>query len=194
MVEEREYRRLQEMNIQLTLTLTSMKKRTQELSKALAQNLSFNKKANENLKVQKETIHELEQKNNKINHVNVELDKKIIEYETQLFINKEQMLNSQFKLDDKEEQQKELAMRKDFEIENLKNQLDDYKLELEEAVLEVENIKSKIKDGFVKIYPQQDDKDVEIIMINQVIQTDDVYIMSSQDGTPQQLSPNSKHN
>ena len=182
------------MNIQLTLTLTSMKKRTQELSKALAQNLSFNKKANENLKVQKETIHELEQKNNKINHVNVELDKKIIEYETQLFINKEQMLNSQFKLDDKEEQQKELAMRKDFEIENLKNQLDDYKLELEEAVLEVENIKSNIKDGFVKIYPQQDDKDVEIIMINQVIQTDDVYIMSSQDGTPQQLSPNSKHN
>jgi len=194
MVEEREYRRLQEMNIQLTLTLTSMKKRTQELSKALAQNLSFNKKANENLKVQKETIHELEQKNNKMNHVNVELDKKIIEYETQLFINKEQMLNSQFKLDDKEEQQKELAMRKDFEIENLKNQLDDYKLELEEAVLEVENIKSKIKDGFVKIYPQQDNKDVEIIMINQVIQTDDVYIMSSQDGTPQQLSPNSKHN
>lgn len=77
------------MNIQLTLTLTSMKKRTQELSKALAQNLSFNKKANENLKVQKETIHELEQKNNKMNHVNIELDKKIIEYETQLFINKE---------------------------------------------------------------------------------------------------------
>lgn len=61
-------------------------------------------------------------------------------------------------------------------------------------MLEMENIKSKIKDGFVKIYPQQDDEDVEILMINQVIQTDDVYIISSQDGASQQLSPNSKHN